>query len=61
MLKRLHIENYALIEDLEILWSEGMTAMTGETGSGKSIVLGAMGLILGHRTEASAVRQGTQK
>ena len=61
MLKSLHIENYALIEDLEILWSEGMTAMTGETGSGKSIVLGAMGLILGHRTEASAVRQGTQK
>tara|TARA_B100001093_G_C26854447_1_gene1026738 strand:- start:933 stop:2597 length:1665 start_codon:yes stop_codon:yes gene_type:complete len=61
MLKRLHIENYALIEDLEILWNEGMTSMTGETGSGKSIVLGAMGLILGHRTEASAVRQGTQK
>jgi DNA repair protein RecN (Recombination protein N) len=61
MLKRLHIENYALIEDLEILWSEGMTSMTGETGSGKSIVLGAMGLVLGHRTEASAVRQGTQK
>ena len=61
MLKRLHIQNYALIEDLEILWQDGMTAMTGETGSGKSIVLGAMGLVLGHRTDASAVRQGTQK
>ena len=61
MLKRLQICNYALIEELEIQWNEGMTAITGETGSGKSIVLGAMGLVLGHRTDASAVRQGTQK
>lgn len=61
MLKRLQICNYALIEELEIQWNPGMTAMTGETGSGKSIVLGAMGLVLGHRTDASAVRQGTQK
>jgi len=61
MLKRLHIRNYALIEDLEIQWERGMTAMTGETGSGKSIVLGAMGLVLGHRTDASAVRQGMKK
>lgn len=61
MLKRLHIQNFALIEDLEIQWSPGMTAMTGETGSGKSIVLGAMGLVLGHRTDASSVRQGMKK
>jgi DNA repair protein RecN (Recombination protein N) len=61
MLTRLHIQNFALIEDLEIQWSPGMTAMTGETGSGKSIVLGAMGLVLGHRTDASSVRQGMKK
>ena len=61
MLKRLQICNYALIEELEIQWNQGMTAITGETGSGKSIVLGAMGIVLGHRTDASAVRQGTQK
>lgn len=61
MLKQLKIQNYALIESLDIPWMSGLTAMTGETGSGKSIVLGALGLLLGQRTDASAVRSGHEK
>ncbi|MGA0434298.1 MAG: DNA repair protein RecN [Flavobacteriales bacterium] len=61
MLKQLKIQNYALIESLDIQWMPGLTAMTGETGSGKSIVLGALGLLLGQRTDASAVRSGQDK
>ena len=61
MLHSLCIDNYALIERLELDWSSGLTAMTGETGSGKSIVLGALGLVLGDRAEVSAVRSGSSK
>ena len=61
MLHSLCIDNYALIERLELEWSAGMTAMTGETGSGKSIVLGALGLVLGDRAEVTAVRSGSSK
>jgi DNA repair protein RecN (Recombination protein N) len=51
MLKRLHIRNYALIETLEIDFSNELTIITGETGAGKSILLGALGLIMGERAE----------
>lgn len=61
MLHSLCIDNYALIERLELDWSEGLTALTGETGSGKSIVLGALGLVLGDRADATAVRTGSSK
>ena len=61
MLKSLSITNYALIERLDLEWSSGLTAMTGETGSGKSIVLGALGLVLGDRAEVTAVRSGCPK
>lgn len=61
MLHSLCIDNYALIERLELDWSAGLTAMTGETGSGKSIVLGALGLVLGDRAEVTAVRSGSSK
>tara|TARA_B100000768_G_scaffold152436_1_gene148096 strand:- start:3093 stop:4751 length:1659 start_codon:yes stop_codon:yes gene_type:complete len=61
MLHSLCIDNYALIERLELEWSAGMTAITGETGSGKSIVLGALGLVLGDRAEVTAVRSGSSK
>lgn len=61
MLKSLNIQNYALIDSLELKWHPGMTAMTGETGSGKSIVLGALGLLLGSRSDTSSIRTGTEK
>ena len=58
MLKKLHIKNYALIEELKLDFSNGLTVVTGETGSGKSILLGALGLALGDRATTSSVRHG---
>ncbi|MFM2208071.1 MAG: hypothetical protein RL213_2046 [Bacteroidota bacterium] len=55
MLQRLTVRNYALIDRLEVDWSDGMNIITGETGAGKSIVLGALGLILGQRAESDAL------
>jgi len=52
MLQRLSISNYALIDDLEIVFDKGLNILTGETGAGKSIVLGALSLILGQRAES---------
>lgn len=57
MLKRLIIKNYAIIDDLEIEFSTGMNAITGETGAGKSIIMGALGLILGNRSDSTALLQ----
>ena len=51
MLKKLFVQNYALIESLEIDFSSGFSVITGETGSGKSILLGALSLILGDRAD----------
>ena len=59
MLKQLHIVNYALIEELVIEFKDGLTVVTGETGSGKSILLGALGLALGERATTSSVRHGS--
>lgn len=61
MLKSLKIRNYALIDALDLEWHDGLTAMTGETGSGKSIVLGALGLLLGGRSDASSIRTGADR
>lgn len=61
MLRHLHISNYALIESLDIDIEEGYTVITGETGAGKSILLGALGLLLGARADARVVKQGEQK
>lgn len=61
MLTRLHISNYALIDELEIKFDNGLTIITGETGAGKSIILGALSLILGERTEARSVRNPEKK
>jgi DNA repair protein RecN (Recombination protein N) len=55
MLNELKIQNYALIRDLEIRFGEGLSAITGETGTGKSIMLGALGLILGNRADTSSL------
>ena len=56
MLNRLSVENYALIDRLDIELAAGLNIVTGETGAGKSILLGALGLILGNRTDAAAIK-----
>jgi DNA repair protein RecN (Recombination protein N) len=56
MLRQLNITNYALIDAVELQFHKGMTAITGETGSGKSILLGAFGLLLGERAESKAIK-----
>ncbi|MDR0541091.1 MAG: DNA repair protein RecN [Dysgonamonadaceae bacterium] len=61
MLKQLTIQNYALISKLEIDFSRGMSAMTGETGAGKSIIIGALSLILGQRADAKSIKQDEDK
>ena len=61
MLTSLFVQNYALIDELSISVSNGFTAITGETGSGKSILLGAFGLLLGERADAKSIRRGDAK
>lgn len=61
MLKRLHIRNYALIDELEIHFSERLTIITGETGAGKSILLGALGLIMGERADTKVFYNDAEK
>lgn len=61
MLKSLYIKNYALIDSLEIDFSAGFSVITGETGAGKSIILGALSLILGQRADAKTIKQGESK
>jgi DNA repair protein RecN (Recombination protein N) len=55
MLHRLYIRNYAIISELEVEWGSGLTIITGETGAGKSILLGALSLVLGKRADSSAL------
>ncbi len=61
MLARLFIQNYALIDTLEVPFSAGLNILTGETGAGKSILVGAIGLILGERADAAVVLDATRK
>lgn len=61
MLTHIHIQDFAIIEQLELDLDHGMTAITGETGAGKSIMLDAIGLVLGDRAEASMVRHGSRR
>ena len=60
MLTRLHIENFALIHEITLEFENGLTVLTGETGSGKSILIGALGLAIGERGNASNIRQGAK-
>lgn len=61
MITSLRIKNYALIESLNISFSAGFSVITGETGAGKSIILGALGLLLGQRADAKAIKAGATK
>ena len=61
MLRSLYIQNYALIEKLDIDLGSGFSVITGETGAGKSIILGAIGLLLGQRADVRSIRQGAAK
>lgn len=61
MLKRLHIDNYALIESSEIDFESGFTVITGETGAGKSILLGALGLLMGDKVESKYFKDAEKK
>ena len=61
MLRSLYIQNYALIEKLDISFETGFSVITGETGAGKSIILGAIGLLLGQRADVKAIRRGASK
>ncbi len=61
MLKEVHIRNYVLIDRLDIEFRDGFSVMTGETGAGKSIILGAMNLLLGGRADSKTIRQEADK
>lgn len=61
MLKSLNIRNFALIDSLEVEFSEGFSVITGETGTGKSVLLGAISMLLGQRSDAKMVRDGAGK
>lgn len=61
MLAKLIIQNFVLIDSLEVDFSQGFSVITGETGAGKSIILGALGLLMGQRADSSSLRPGTDK
>ena len=61
MLKHLFIRNFTLIDELDMEFGSGFSVITGETGAGKSIILGAIGLLLGQRADMKTIKQGTDK
>lgn len=61
MLQAIYIQNYALIDKLDIDFTPGFSVITGETGAGKSIILGAIGLLLGQRADVKAIKKGATK
>lgn len=61
MLQQIRVRNYAIIDEVELELDGGMTVLTGETGAGKSILVDALGLVLGDRADASAVRHGADR
>ena len=61
MLRQLYIKNFTLIDELRIDFDPGFSVITGETGAGKSIILGAIGLLLGNRAESRLVRSGAER
>ena len=61
MLKSLYIQNFVLIDSLDIRFEKGFSVITGETGAGKSIILGALGLVLGQRADGKSIQKGADK
>src|SRR5574344_2108174 len=61
MLLNLHVEHYALIDQLDLNFQSGLSVITGETGAGKSILLGALGLLLGQRADTKVIQDGKSK
>ncbi|HZI01452.1 MAG TPA: AAA family ATPase, partial [Flavisolibacter sp.] len=61
MLSRLSIQNYAIIDELDVDFSSHLNIITGETGAGKSIILGALGLILGQRADSGSLKNREKK
>jgi DNA repair protein RecN (Recombination protein N) len=61
MLKQLYIKNFTLIDELDIPLYPGFSVITGETGAGKSIILGAIGLLLGNRADSKAIKAGRDR
>ena len=60
MLQNLHVKNLALIDEIEVEFKEGLNILTGETGAGKSIILGTVNLALGGRFTKDLIREGAQ-
>ena len=61
MIKQLYIQNFTLIDELNIDFHSGFSVITGETGAGKSIILGAIGLLLGNRADMKQIKAGADK
>ena len=61
MLKSLSIKNFAIIQDITIHFEKGMNILLGETGAGKSIIIDALGLLLGNRSDFDKIRNGEKK
>ena len=61
MLSNLFIKNYALIEELSVSFQDNLSIITGETGAGKSILLGALGLVLGKRADSTVLKNNAEK
>ena len=61
MLRHLYIRNYALIEELDLDMQDGFSVITGETGAGKSILLGAISLLTGQRADSQSIKEGANK
>jgi DNA repair protein RecN (Recombination protein N) len=61
MLEELHVHNFAIIEKLSVRFTEGLNILSGETGAGKSILIGALGLLLGDKTDTSIIRSGAEE
>jgi DNA repair protein RecN (Recombination protein N) len=61
MIKSLYIKDFALIDELDVQFEEGLNILTGQTGAGKSIIIGALNMILGERADTEVIRQGADK